>query len=194
MHLRTLKYLTPILAALALAGSAFAFEWTTGVFPSGDQHYTLEFRYGSGEEAQASTVDIDLVDRGGTYTVTSTVTSVQEIAGDELDLGVLTLGNGMGALGPSIMFGPMFMFLPMMLEGQDIRVRDEPIVVLGMGEMHMERTEQVAGLECVVVRFEQPDSDLTMEFALAEGLPFPCFSRYGSGDEISEFRLLEADF
>jgi hypothetical protein len=136
-------------------------------------------------------MEIDITDQGDSFDVLKTMAVRQDVSKDEMDF--MNMGgftSGLNMMGPAMMFGPMFMCLPMMLEGQDIRVRSEPLVILGMGEMHMERTEMVAGHECVVIRFEPAGGDDTFEFALAENVPFPCFSRYGSGYDLMEMRLI----
>lgn len=94
---------TALSVALAVLSGALAFEWSPGEFPTGDQSYTLEFRFGEGESVQ------------------------------------------------------------------------------------------MAGYECVVIRLEMPQQDGDFEFALAEDLPFPCFSRYGSGEGAFQMRLLSAE-
>lgn len=191
---RARKPMLGVLIAVALA-AANAFEWTPGQFPEGDQRYTLEFVSGEGEDIQRSTLDIDIVDRGGSYQVTTTMSTEQVLAEGELDLDALGSGVfGLGAFGPALMFGPTFMILPLLLEDQDIRVRSEPVELMGMGTLRMERSERVAGHDCVVIEFEQTNNpDGQVEFALAEDLPFPCFSRYGTGDGTIEIRLVRAE-
>lgn len=180
-----------VITTVLLTASAAAFEWSAQSFPDGDQRYVLEFRMDSSYEQGTSTMEIDIKDLGGRFDVRTSVSVREEVPKDEMDImGLGGLSDGFTLLGPAMMFGPMFMFLPMMLEGQDIRVRSEPLVLLGFGEMHMERTERVAGHECVVIRFVPTDSDDVFEFALAEGVPFPCFSRYGSEGDITEMRLI----
>jgi hypothetical protein len=50
----------------------------------------------------------------------------------------------------------------------------------------------VAGLTCVVVRVEMTGyGEHTL--AVAEGVPFPCFSDYGEGDGRVRTRIIEAD-
>ena len=60
----------------------------------------------------------------------------------------------------------------------------------GFGAIDMEREEEVAGRICVVIRMELDGSD-ALEFAVAEGLPIPCFSLDGSGADAVEARLVE---
>jgi hypothetical protein len=182
--------------AIVAGGSAHAFQWTPFEFPAGDQHYVLEIRQGEGDAAVAGTIDLRIADVGGRFDATTTLTFVQAGLSAE-DLSSVAFGGsmtGMLVMGPALAYGPAFFLLPMMLGEEEVRVRTEPIRMVGVGSLHMEREEQVAGRTCVVVRFE-PDGDPSgaMTFALAEGLPFPCFSVYGSGDGRVEVRLLQAD-
>jgi hypothetical protein len=185
-----------LVLALSLAlPAAWAFQWEPFAFPEGDQHYTLEVRsVGGGEAAPASVIDIVIRDTGGSYTVETTMTFVQEgVSSDDLAnaaFGGSMLGTFM--FGPMMLFGPTFMMLPLMLGQEDIRVRPEPMLVMGMGRLTMDRSETVAGRECVVLTFTPNDGE-PFEFALAEGLPFPCYSRYDSGDGMMEIRLVRAD-
>jgi hypothetical protein len=190
----------PVAVVLALAllagGSAHAFRWTPFAFPEGDQHYVLEIRHGEGDAAVAGTVDLRIADAGETFDATTTFTFAQTGLSAE-DLSSVAFGGsltGMLVMGPALAYGPAFFLLPMMLGEEEVRVRTEPIRMVGVGALHMEREEEVAGRTCVVVRFE-PDGDPSgaMTFALAEGLPFPCYSVYGSGDGRVEVRLLQAD-
>lgn len=179
-------------AALTLASGALAFGWTPLEFPEGDQRYLLEVRGPDG----AMTMEIVLTDTGDAFDA-ATVLRIEREGLSRDALGEAAFGGGtlgMLAFGPMMLFGPSFVMLPMMLGDEDIRVRSEPMRIMGIGSLHMERTEEVAGLECVVIRFE-PDNagpDEVVEFAVAEGVPFPCITRYGSGDGAVEVRLLEA--
>lgn len=177
-----------VLVLVVALGGAQAFQWTPLEFPPGDQGYTLEVV----TEEGVSRMDLDIVDRGGTYDVTTTMTLDQVgIAQDDLDDAMFGgSGFAMFAFGPMMLFGPTFFLLPMMLGEEDIAVSDTPIRVMGMGTMHMEREEVVAGRTCVVIRMELEGGD-ELEFAVAEGLPLPCFSRYGSGSDAIEVRLIE---
>lgn len=180
------QLLVPILA-VAL-GSAHAFTWTPFEFPPGDQGYTLEVVTDEG----ASRIDIDIVESAGGYGVTTTMTLVQDgVALDDLASAMFGgSGLAMFAFGPMMLFGPSFFLLPMLLGQEDIRVTDVPIRVMGMGTLYMEREEVVAGHTCVVIRMELEGGD-SMEFAVAENLPVPCFSRYGTGSDAMEARLIE---
>lgn len=176
-----------VLLTVALGG-AQAFQWTPLEFPPGDQGYTMEIVTDEG----VSRIDIDIVDDDGSYDVTTTMTLDQVgIAQDDLD-GAVFGGSGMAmfGLGPMMLFGPSFFVLPMVLGEEDIAVTDTPIRVMGMGTMHMDREEVVAGRTCVVIRMELEGGD-ELEFAVAEGLPLPCFSRYGSGSDAIEVRLID---
>lgn len=183
-------------ATLAFGGSVQAFQWQPFAFPEGDQRYVLEIRQGEGPDATVGTLDLTVVDRGGTYDTTTTLTFEQTgIGGD--DLSTAAFGGEMAGLlmmGPMLAYGPAFFLLPMMLGEEDVRVRSEPLRLVGMGSLTMEREEEVAGHTCVVVRFEPDDDpDGAMTFALADGLPFPCYSVYGSGGDRIEVRLLRAE-
>lgn len=185
-----------LLLFLAAGGSASAFRWTPFAFPDGDQHYVLEVRQGEGDGIVVGTVDLRIDDLGGRFDVTTTVTFVQSgLSAD--DLSAAAFGGLMAnlmTLGPALAYGPASFLLPMMLGEEDVRLRDEPIRLLGGASLHMDREEVVAGRTCVVARYEiEGDPSGTMTFALAEGLPFPCFSVYGSGDGRVEVRLLQAD-
>lgn len=169
-------------------GGAQAFQWAPFEFPPGDQGYTLEVVTAEG----ASQIHIDIVERDGSYAVTTTTTLVREgIAHDDLDDAMFGgSGLAMFSLGPMLLFGPGFFMIPMLLGQEDIHVQDTPIRVLGMGTMYMDREEVVADHTCVVIRLEL-ESGGELEFAVAEGLPFTCFSRYGSGGDAFEVRLTE---
>jgi hypothetical protein len=182
-----LRALVATLACIAV-GSAQAFQWAPLEFPAGDQGYTVEITSADG----VSRIDVEMLDRDGTFDVTTTMTFEQTgVTAD--DLGGAMFGGGglaMFGFGPMMFFGPSFFILPMLLGQEEIAVRDTPIVVAGFGTIYMEREEVVAGRTCVVIRMEFDGSD-TLEFAIAENLPIPCFSRYGSGADAVEARLVE---
>jgi len=181
-----------IVGVLVLLSGAHAFTWEPFVFPEGDQSYTLEIA--SADDIPSTTIRIDIVDTGDGYDVTTTTTLQQRGVGQgELENAAFGGGAfGMFAMGPMMMFGPSFMMLPMMLGEEDIRVREEPMRVMGAGSLYMEEEVEVAGQRCVVLRFE-PDQEGGggFEFAVAEGVPFPCYSRYGTGDDVVEIRLTD---
>lgn len=178
-----------VVACLIVAlGSAHAFRWTPFEFPPGDQGYTLEIVTDEG----STQVEIDIVDLGGSYDVTTNVTLVQAgVAHGDLG-GAVFGGSGLAmfAFGPMMLFGPSFFLMPMLLGQEEIRVQETPIRMMGMGTMYMEREEVVAGHVCVVIRMELDGGD-ELEFAVAENLPFPCYSRYGSGSDAIEARLID---
>ena len=179
------------LMALALAGVS-AFQWTPFEFGPGDQHYTIEIRAG---EAPVTTLDVTMLHRDDGFHV-STVLRFEQDGVAQDDLATAMFGGqalGMFGLGPMLVFGPSAMMLPMLLGEEEVRVREEPLRVMGFGSLHMEREEVVAGHTCVVMRLELDVGDDVFEFAVAEGLPLPCFSRYGSGADQVEMRLLRAD-
>ncbi|MCA9839021.1 MAG: hypothetical protein KC422_19045 [Trueperaceae bacterium] len=176
------------------SSQSFAFTWQFDQWPEGDHTYTLEIH--QGESDQVVTLTIDLKDTGGTYDVSTTMVINQtEVAPAELS--TAAYGGealGMFMFGPMIFYGPAFMMLPMMLGDEDIHVRSEPMRVMGMGSISMDHAETIAGYECVVLSFTTDDEpDNVMEFALAENLPFPCYSKYGSGSDAIEIRLVSAE-
>lgn len=143
-------------------------------------------------EEGVSIVDVNIAEGGGSFEVTTPMTLVQSNV-DQDDLGEAMFGGSglaMFAFGPMMLFGPSFFLLPMLLGEEDISVQDTPIRVMGMGTMYMDREEVVAGRTCVVIRMELEGGD-ELEFALAEDLPLPCFSRYGSGSDAVEARLID---
>ena len=139
-----------------------------------------------------SRFDVDIVERDGAYDVTTTMTLDQVgIAPDELSDAMFGgSGLAMFGFGPMVFYGPTFFLLPMLLGEEDIAVHGTPIRVMGMGTLHMDREEVVAGRTCVVIRMELEAGD-EIEFAVAEGVPLPCFSRYGTGSDAIEVRLIE---
>ncbi len=185
-HLLVRRLVTAFLV-FALGG-AHAFQWTPFEFPPGNQGYTMEIVTGEG----VSVVDIDIVDTGGSYEVTTTMTLVQSGVEQDALSDAMFGGSGMAmfGFGPMMLFGPSFFLLPMLLGGEDISVQATPIRVMGMGTMYMDREEIVAGQTCVVIRMELQGGD-ELVFAVAEGLPVPCFSRYGSGRDAIEARLID---
>lgn len=179
-----------VLVLAVVLGGAQAFQWTPFEFPPGDQGYTMEIVTEDG----VSQIDIDIVERDGSYEVTTTMTLTQTKVplsglGDSMFGGA---GLAMFGFGPMMLFGPTFFLLPMMLGQEEIKVQDTPIRMMGMGTMYMEREEVVAGHTCVVIRLEVDGDDDALEFAVAENLPLPCFSRYGSGSDALEVRLIDA--
>jgi len=183
------------LCVLALAGVAAAFSWEDTTFPEGDHHYVFEMESDSLGPGVTLRVEYSYKQVGGTYDTTSVTTvTTTGVEADELADGFM--GGGAGAMlmfGPFLTFyGPAAFMMPFLLGGEDIHVRSEPIVKEGIGTVYMDRTETHAGLECVVVRLELEDEDSVMEFGLAEGLPFPCFSRYGDEGDSTSMRLIEA--
>lgn len=185
-----------LIVALLFA-TAQAFTWQLDQIPPGDHYYLLELISTEADgTTQRATVAIDVKAVGSTYDVQTTY-SISQTGVAAGDLSAVWFGGSMlamAAFGPMLMYGPMFFLMPMMLGNEEIRVRSEPIIVMGMGRLYMERTERVAGHECVVIRFEASDGGMQpMEFALAENVPFPCFSRYHNDDGSSmEIRLIEA--
>jgi hypothetical protein len=185
-----LPHLRAFVAILAciVVGSAQAFQWTALEFPSGDQGYTVQITSADG----VSVIDVDMVDRGGTFDVTTAMTFVQTgVARDDLS-GAMFGGRGTGhvrvrsddVLRPELLH-PADAARPGGDRGAGHADHGD-----GFGTIYMEREEVVAGRTCVVIRMELDGSD-TLEFAVAEGLPIPCFSRYGSGSDAVEARLVD---
>lgn len=185
-----------IITAMLVLGWAQAFQWAPFEFPSGDQSYTLEIYQGADPEQPSTTLDIEVVDTGGTFDVTTDIRFEQrDVAPGNLQQAIFGGGfTGMFAMGPMMMFGPASMMLPMMMGEEDIRVRSEPIRVMGFGRMHMDREIEMAGHTCVVIRVESDaDGGPSFEFAVAEGVPFPCYSSFGEGENAVEIRLVRAE-
>ncbi len=185
-----------LVAFLGFFSQAFAFKWTFDQWPTGNQSYTFEVRSGEGDAAQVATIDVVITDTGGQFDVVTTMT-VNQTGIAQSDLSSAAFGGsaiGMFAFGPILFYGPAFMMLPMMIGEEDIAVRSEPLSMMGMGKIHMDKSEQVAGHECVVMRLEmEEDESSNMEFAVAEGLPIPCYSKYGAGSDTVEVRLIKAE-
>lgn len=178
-----------LLVALLLVGTAFAFEWEPLEFEARDQAYTVEMRDAAGE--LLLTLDIDIVQNGETFDVT-TVQTVHNggVEASDLDEAALGVGGGMLGFGAAVFFGPAFMLLPLVLVDQEIAVRDEPIEVAGYGTVTMNSSSEVAGTTCVDVRLQPMNEGMpVVELGIAEGVPFPCYSRYGEGDDVTDLRL-----
>ena len=190
---KSVRLAAVLVSVLALLGSApvLAFDWEPFVFPDGDQHYVVEIFQGQDAAAPAMTLDVAIADTGDTFDVTTALTfDRRNVAPDDLQNAFF--GGGFG-LGPALMFGPTFLILPMLLDGQDIAV-GEPVELPGLGVLHMDGEVEVAGHRCVEIRLEpQAQTAVAMEFALAEDLPVPCYSRYGEGEDAVEVRLVRAD-
>ncbi len=88
------------------------------------------------------------MDTGDGFDVTTNMTFEQRgVQSGDLQEAIFSGGfTGMFAMGPMMMFGPASMMLPMMLGDEEIRVRSEPIRVMGFGSMHMEREVEIADL------------------------------------------------
>ena len=191
------RYVSFVLAlcALSFAGIGAAFSWEDVDFPEGNHLYVFEMEGDSLDPGVTLHVEYSYQQVGDTFDTTS-VTTVKSTGVQAGDLADGLMGGGAGAMlmfGPYLAFyGPAAFVMPFMLAGEDIHVRSEPIVKEGMGSVYMDRTETHAGLECVVVRFVLEDEDSVMEFGLAEGLPVPCFSRYGDEGDMMSMRLIEA--
>jgi hypothetical protein len=177
-----------VVSLFAVVGMGQAFSWAPFEFPPGDQGYTMEVVSGEG----VARFDLDLVDRGGAFDVTTIMTVVQSGVAPGSMSEAMFGGSGMSmfAFGPLMLFGTSYFLMPLLLGQEDIAVRDAPIEMKGVGRMYLEREEVVAGRTCVVLRVELEGGD-GMEFAVAEGVPLPCFTRYGSGSEAVEVRLIE---
>ncbi len=186
-----------ILAAVALlaTGSALAFQWNPDNFPSGSHSYTWEMTIDQGDGPQTASITIDIAQKGDSYDTTTT-TKVTQTGISKDDLSSAAMGGSMLgalALGPMMVFyGPSFMMLPMLLGKEDIHVRKEPVRVAGMGSIYMDKSETIAGHQCVVLRLEMDDGSPPIEMALAPDLPFPCYSKYGDQGDQTTIRLTNA--
>ncbi|HKI58207.1 MAG TPA: hypothetical protein VKA00_03180 [Trueperaceae bacterium] len=184
--MRTIIRLTAVVALFA-AGSAFAFTWNPDSFPPGSHSYTWTMTVDQGDGPQTATITIAITQKGDTYDTTTT-TQVTQTGVAKEDLSSAALGGSMMgtlAIGPMMVFyGPAFMMLPALLGNEDIHVRSEPVRVAGMGSIYMDKAETYAGHKCVVLRLQMDDGSPPIEMALAEDLPFPCYSKYGEeGDQ-----------
>ncbi len=179
---------------LCLLSYGTAFDWSFGEWSSGDQQYSFEIYMGEGADLATIAIDTFITDTGGQFDVVTNL-RIEHTGVAPSDLTTIVMGGsslGMFAFGPMLLYGPSFFMLPMMLGQEEIRIRSEPIRVMGMGNIYMDKSEMVAGFECVVLRLELDQDDSVMEFALAEDLPLPCFSRYGEGEDRIELRLTKA--
>jgi hypothetical protein len=181
-----------LVMATTASSSALAFQWAPFEFPARDQHYVIEVRRA---DAVPVVIDVAVTATGGTFDVSTTMQVEQRgVAAD--DLGSAIFGSdafGLMALGPALLYGPTFMLVPMLLANEDIAVRSDPIRILGFGRLHMDREEIVAGRTCVVMRLVlDADPSGGFEFAVAEDLPIPCYSVYGSGSDRVEVRVVRA--
>lgn len=190
-------FISVLFTATVLATSAGAFSWEFFDFPAGDQHYLFEIVMEEDGDSSRSLIDFTVKENGGLYDATTSITFEQqgvELAG----LGDAVFGGssvGLMMFGPAMLFyGPGMFLLPIMLANEEIAVRAEPIVQAGVGTVEMNRTEVVAGHECVVISFvPEGEDEVLLEFALAEELPFPCFSIYHDGGSRTTLRMLQAD-
>ena len=183
-----MRRLALITLTLMLVGGAHAFEWEPLEFEERPQAYTIQILDGDGEVQL--TMDIDIVAAGDGFDVT-TVQTVRSsgVEGGDLDQAALG-GGGLFGFGGAMLFGPAFMVLPLVLVDEDVAVRDEPIELPGFGMVYMESTSEVAGTTCVDVRIEMAAGEQPpIELGIAEGVPFPCYSRYGEGENAVEIRL-----
>jgi hypothetical protein len=179
---------------LGLLSQAFAFKWRFDQWSAGS--YTFELRRGEGDTAEVAIIDIVITDTGGKFDVTTTMT-VNQTSLTQSDLNSAAFGGsavGLLVTTPMIIHGPALMMSPMVLGEEDISVRSEPLSVEGVGKAYMDKIEQIAGLECVVIRLEmEVDDSMNMELAVAEGIPIPCYSRQGEGSDRVEIRLIKAE-
>ena len=193
-----MRITTRLVAAVAVlaAGSAFAFTWSPDAYPGGSHSYTWEMTVDQGDGPQTATISVDIVQKGDSFD-TSTTTKVTQTGVAKGDITSAALGGSMlGALaiGPMMVFyGPAFMMLPALLGNEDIHVRSDPVRVAGVGSIHMDKTETIAGHQCVVLRLEMDDGSPPVEMALAEDLPFPCYSKYGEEGNQTSIRLVKAE-
>jgi len=184
-----------VAGALSLAGWAAAFTWGEFAFPPGDHTYVFEIAADSLDAGSLVRIEYGYKQVGDSYDTTSVVT----VTGTGVSQDGLLDGMFGGGAGAFLMFGPYLAFygpaafvLPFVLGDQEIAVRSEPIVAEGIATVRMDRAESYAGFECVVVTIEFDDDPDLMEIGLADGLPVPCFSRFGSEGDRTTLRLLEA--
>jgi hypothetical protein len=178
-----------VLVAVLLGGVALAFEWEPLEFEPREQAYTIEILNAQGEVQL--TMEIDVVAAGDGFDVT-TVQTVRRagVAGGDLADAAFSGGLGMFGFGGAMFLGPAFMILPLVLADEEVAVRPEPIELTGFGTVYMESTSEVAGVTCVDVRIETAVAEQPpIELGIAEGVPFPCYSRYGEGEDAVEIRL-----
>lgn len=182
-----------VLALVVLAtGPGLAFEWSTEIVRPGDQRYLIEVVQGDGDGARVHRVEIVLVDRGGAFDVGVTV-SVTRPGITPADVGTSPFDASMELTSALSAIAANAVFASYAGIAGEVAVRDEPVeLVGGMGRVRYEREEQVAGLTCVVVRVELTGYGEHL-LAVAEGVPFPCFSAYGEGPNLVRTRILEAD-
>lgn len=184
---------TLLLCTIAALGTqSFAFKWSMEAFPRGDQAYTLELSYPDDASMQTVRMEIEMIDTGDGFNVSSTIHAAQEDISYDDAMGAALGGSSLGmfAFGPMFMFGSAGFMIPMMLGDEDIHVSDESMRVMGMGRVSMPRSIDVDGHECVVIQLDMDDSEETIEFAIAENVPFPCYSSFGEGEERVELRLV----
>lgn len=185
-----------VVIAFLVASWSSAFTWDPSAFPAGNQRYTFEITVEGSDGPSVSTLDYEVIQAGDTYDTVSTLTVRSSgVTQDELSDAMFG-GDALGTLafGPMLAFyGPAIFMLPMMLGAEDIHVRSEPVRVAGMGSLVMDHSENYAGLECVVIEFVPDDGSTSMVFALAEGLPFPCYSSYGDEGSRTIVRLIHAE-
>jgi len=185
-----------IALALLLVGWASAFTWDPTAFPAGNQRYVFEFTTEGSDGAAVSTLEFEVIQTGDTYDAVSTFTVRSSgVPQDEL-ANAMFGGDALATFGfgPMMAFyGPAMFLLPMMLGSEEVRVRSEPMRVAGMGSLIMDHSERIAGIECVFIEFVPDSGESPMQFALAEGLPFPCFSSYGEEGSRTTMRLIHAE-
>jgi hypothetical protein len=189
---RAFRHLVACMTMLVVAGTVLAFEWSPEIIRPGDQRYLVEVRLGDGDAATVYHVEVVLTDRGGAFDVAVTLPIVREgLAPAEVGTSLFYVSFEAGAALKAV--SPDLVLAGQVRAAGDIAVRDEPVELLfGTGWVHFEREEQVAGLTCVVLRVESTGfGEYTM--AVAEGVPFPCFSEYGEGSNRVSTRILEAD-
>ncbi len=192
--MRSIIRLLVVVAFLA-TGSALAFTWNPDNFPTGNHSYTWEMTVDQGNGPEKATISVDIVQKGSSYDVTTTTKVTQSgVAHD--DLASAALGGSMSgalAIGPMMVFyGPSFTMLPMLLGNEDIHVRKDPVRVAGMGSIYMDKSETIAGHQCVVLRLVMDDGSPPIQMGLAADLPFPCFSQYGDTGDQTTIRLIQA--
>lgn len=189
---RAFRQLLACLIALPFVGAALAFGWSPEIARPGDQRYLIEVRQGEADDATVHHVEIVLTDVGGAFDVAVSVRLLRAALAPS-DVGRVLLDLGPAAMSVLSAASANLVFVGYATVQSDVAVRDEPVELAGgIGRVHYEREEQVAGLTCVVVRAELTGYGEYI-LALAEGVPFPCFSDYGEGGGRVTTRILEAD-
>lgn len=183
-------------ACMLFTASALAFNWQPNQVPEGNHSYTLQMTSTAEDQKNlVTTVKIDITKQGDAYNVQTTYNIEQKnVSQDDLSDALYGGGAlGLSALGPMLLYDPTFMMLPELLGNEDIHVRKDPVIIAGLGKIYMDKTIEAAGLKCVLLRFAPGDGSPPIKFAVADKVPFPCYSKYTDDDgSYTEIKLIEA--